>query len=304
MVMASRTRSAAGIAGIGLGAWLLLAPSFAHAAAVDIYYERALMGAANARCGLFPASVAASLNAATIQARNAALREGADPAALDAAARRAGERAGRESCGSTDLRAAAERVRAGYEGFVQLQTLSYPGEIADWEASRHTSRNGRMWSLSQSTTFGADKLTFGLTTAGAASELIAVVQFADGARPYAAHLVTRDTAIAPRPFLGGRGPGTAQAPLSTRIPPQSQRDSHIAEARFDPDQSIRPQGKAPSVAYRFSTDAARALTRLDPREAVAIEFYFSTPSGSEVRRAYIEVGDFAAGVAFLAAAQR
>jgi hypothetical protein len=40
---------------------------------------------------------------------------------------------------------------------------------------------------------------------------------------------------------------------------------------------------------------------LDPREAVAVEFLFS---GDRVRTAYVEVGDFAAGRAFLQVAAR
>jgi hypothetical protein len=47
--------------------------------------------------------------------------------------------------------------------------------------------------------------------------------------------------------------------------------------------------------------AARELALLDPREAVAVEFLFP---GDEVRRAYVEVGDFAAGKAFLTLPRR
>ena len=45
----------------------------------------------------------------------------------------------------------------------------------------------------------------------------------------------------------------------------------------------------------------QALGELDPREAVAVEFLFS---GDRVRTAYVEVGDFAAGRAFLQVAAR
>jgi hypothetical protein len=49
----------------------------------------------------------------------------------------------------------------------------------------------------------------------------------------------------------------------------------------------------------------QTLSSLDPREAVAIDFLFASRNGpDQVRTAYVEVGDFAAGRAFLAANQR
>ena len=51
-------------------------------------------------------------------------------------------------------------------------------------------------------------------------------------------------------------------------------------------------------------EAATAIAGLDPREAIAVEFAFQGPQGDVVRTAYIEVGDFAAGRAFLSLAQR
>ena len=46
------------------------------------------------------------------------------------------------------------------------------------------------------------------------------------------------------------------------------------------------------------------MADLDPREAVEIEFAFAGRNGDTLRRAFVEVGDFAAGRAFLAIAQR
>jgi hypothetical protein len=45
--------------------------------------------------------------------------------------------------------------------------------------------------------------------------------------------------------------------------------------------------------------AADAMAALDPREAVVVEFVFTGRNGDVVRRAHVEVGDFAAGRAFL-----
>ena len=54
-------------------------------------------------------------------------------------------------------------------------------------------------------------------------------------------------------------------------------------------------------AFRFPASAAQAISALDPREAVAVDFLFQD---DRVRRIYVEVGDFAAGRAFLQVASR
>ena len=41
------------------------------------------------------------------------------------------------------------------------------------------------------------------------------------------------------------------------------------------------------------------MSELDPREAVTVEFAFPGRGDEMTRRAYVEVGDFAAGRAFL-----
>ena len=72
---------------------------------------------------------------------------------------------------------------------------------------------------------------------------------------------------------------------------------------------ILAEGKAPAetglltapaksgVAFRFPARAAEALANLDPRERFAVEYLFQ---GDRVVTATYEVGDFAAGRAFLA----
>ena len=64
---------------------------------------------------------------------------------------------------------------------------------------------------------------------------------------------------------------------------------------------LLPKGSEDGWAFRFPAAAAQALADLDPREAIAVEFLFP---GERVRTAYVEVGDFAAGRAFLQVASR
>jgi hypothetical protein len=303
--MAGVSRPAVRGVGVALVALAMFGPVSAHAQAVNVFYERALMTAAGQRCRLFTAPVAAALAAGQAQARGAALRAGVDQQELARVEARARAKAGAQACGSPDLALAAGRVKGAFEGYSHLLKMGYPGEVADWNASRSLSRSGMVWNLSQTTRFGADRMTFGLAGKDGVRSLVAVVRFADGARPYAARLIVRDADRAPRPYLDRRG-RTGILPLASRITPRAMTDGYLAEARFAPDPLLVDQSLEGAIGYRFPAVAAQALAALDPREAVEVEFVFSgsTKTGGRdtVRRAYVEVGDFAAGRAFLSAA--
>ena len=88
-------------------------------------------------------------------------------------------------------------------------------------------------------------------------------------------------------------------PLPARAPPRFASQVFNAEARSIAGRDLRPREAAAGWAFRFPAAATEALTRLDPRESAAVEFVFAGDSGDVVRTAYIEVGDFAAGRAFL-----
>ena len=61
----------------------------ARAAVTDAFYDRTFMLAAHRKCDLFEPALIAALDAAALQARNAALRAGTPAADLTAAASRA-----------------------------------------------------------------------------------------------------------------------------------------------------------------------------------------------------------------------
>lgn len=292
-------------AGFALAAMLLAAPMLAHADAVGAYYERSVMTAANERCGLFTPDLASALATAQAQARGAALRSGATSGALVQIEERARGKADAVACTSPDIVKAAGRVRGAFDGFSRLQRMNFPGDTADWMANRGVSRLIPVWKLSQTTRFAGAGLVFGLAGKGDARVLLAVVGFPDNAQPYAARLIMRDAALAPEPYLNaiqahGRGP----LPLDARTPPRSATVGVLAEARAAADPALLPSGLRSGYAFRFPAAAAATLADLDPREAIAIEFLFANGAGDEVRTAYVEVGDFAAGRAFLTTAQR
>jgi hypothetical protein len=297
---------AAARTGLALAAIAVMAPGLAHAAAVDLFYERTVMAAADARCRLFKPEISRALGASRAQARNAALRAGIDSVELARVEARARSKAGAEPCGSAALATVAARVRDAFDGYSRLQKMAYPGDHQDWTAERVASRAGRVWALSQQVPFGRDALTFGLAGQAAGHELMAVAIFTDGAQPYAARIVMRDPARAQKPFLDFRRAAAGQPlPLAGRITPRSATRAFLAEAKMAPDPLLNPAKAKGAIAYRFPPEAARALSELDPREAVEVEFLFASRSGQDVvRRGYVEVGDFAAGMAFLAAGGR
>jgi len=279
-----------------MGAALAALPCAAIAQPADLFFERTAMTAADSRCGLFTPEVSAALAAGAAQARGAALRAGADPKILTAREAAARAYAAKLNCRNPQVIAEAARVQQAWSGYARVSRVTYPGDVADWRADRGSGRNAR-WRLAQDTAFGGGRMTFGLAGREGANALLAVADFADGQTPYAARLVLRDGARTLGPYLDTRGGGQ---PLSRKLPPRGATRAFMAEARSEADDLLLPKGSDDGWAFRFPAAAAQALAELDPREAVAVEFLF--PGGT--RTAYVEVGDFAAGRAFLQLAAR
>jgi hypothetical protein len=286
--------------GLLWGASALL-PAVAHAQPADLFYERAVMSAADQRCGLFAPEVAAALAAATAQARGAALRAGTSGDLLRQTERTAQAKAAAVDCRSQDIQTAAARVKSAFSGFAKLTRLTYAGDVAGWQADRNIYRTAR-WQLSQETSFGPDRMAFGLIGKEGPGALVAVAHFAGDAEPYAARLVLRDQGRSAQPYLARFGAGsTAGLPLAQRLPPAAAQKAYVAAARAPAGPDILPKGAAAGWAFRFPDAAAQELAHLDPRESVAVDFLFA---GDVTRRAYVEVGDFAAGRAFLTVSGR
>ncbi len=307
--MTSGSGSAARWMGFGLGALATLTPLAALAAGpADLYYERAVMTAADQHCRLFTPALGSALAASMAQARGAALRAGIAPAQLAQMKTRAQDAANAVACNSPDIATVAGRVRVAFDGYSRLIRQDYPGSVSSWTAQRIASATSQVWNLSQTASFGRDSLVFGLAGRNGAAVLTGVSRFADGAVPYAARLIVRDPTVAPQPYLDTRRGPVATLPLTARVAPRNLTHAWLADDRSAADPLlVSSNGQAPtagSIAWRFPAAAAAALADLDPREAVQIEFTFNTPGGSTVRTAYIEVGDFAAGRAFTNLAQR
>lgn len=285
----------------GLAAAILIAaPGHAGAAGLDLFYERTVMTLADARCGLFSAGVGAALAAAQAQARGAALRAGVEGRILAEVERRAQSKVLGTSCASPDLGLAASRVRHAFEGYAKLIRMDYPGDHAVWRADRSSSVKAARWRLAQDT-HSLPRMVFGLAGWTGSNALMAVAQFPEAGAPYAARLVMRDPDQTSGPFLNAKGAALAEIPLARRMPSTGPQKTFPADARSVAGRDLLAADMTGGWAFRFPAEAARALAALDPREAVAVEFLFSN---DQARRVYVEVGDFAAGRAFLQASGR
>jgi hypothetical protein len=299
-----RSRNLGLVTAVALSA-AVAAPALAQSAA-QLFYERTVMSAADARCHLFDRPTASALQAGASQARGAALRAGATSKELREIQQRALSKAAGVACASPDIALAAGRVRTGFAGYARLQKMSYPGDTAAWEADRAVSARLNMWGLSQTVRFGYDRMTFGIASGPTqAPALTAMVSFADGAVPYAARLVLRDSDRAGEAYLDKRGADSnGRIPLAARMPPGGATTAFAAQARDAAPRDLLSADMKSGWSFRFPLAASEALAQLDPREAAAVEFLFANRSGGDtVRRAYLEVGDFAAGRAFLRATQ-
>ena len=268
--------------------------SLAAAPPGQLFYERTLVAMAGVRCGLLSPAVASALAASAQQARGAALRGGAAPAALAQVEARARDRAAATACNSNDLAVGIERVKAGFAGYARLSTMTFPGDLASWKAERASpAKAPSAWRLSQVARTPSGPMTFGLTDGDV---LTAVAAWPAALTASGARVVLRDQTKAPAAYIDPR-----RRDLAGRTAPRSVSTAFLASGRGPAGADLLPPGAAAGAAFRFPASAVRALERLDPREAVVVELVFPTRAGERVERVAMEVGDFAAGRAFLLA---
>ncbi|WP_415289195.1 hypothetical protein RSD66_04760 [Brevundimonas sp. S1H14] len=255
-------------------------------AAGDVYYERAFVRAAQDKCRLFEPRLTQALEAATLQARGAALRAGRPAVELAATAERAKARAEATPCNDAELNQVKTRVRHAFAGWSRAARINFPGDKAIWSADRFESAHDG-WRLFQDGATGASPVRFGLTgKAPQEARPAAVVSFVGKPRPYAARIVMRDAARSPRPWLGADG-----------LPPDAARRAVFAAGSDLAPRDLLGSGARAGEVWRFPDSAVEALATLDPREPFLIEFLFRDDS---VATARFEAGDFAAARAFLA----
>ena len=260
----------------------------------DLYLERVAMGAIGDQCRLFAADVSSALAIGAAQARTAALRGGYTPEALVRGATDARGQVAHMACASAHVQDAANRTRSAFRAYSGLQRMVFPGDVGTWRADRNMPQQTASWRLAQDAFAGEDKVVFGVAGVQGAQALTLAVASSDGASPYAARLIVRDVARIPELLVQPGG-----SALAARAPVRGAAKVILAEAKAPADPALRPRGSDKAVAFRFPASAQQALEQLDPREAVMVEILYPAPHGDLVRTAFLEVGDFDAGVAFL-----
>lgn len=271
-----------------------ISPSLAQAATPsELLYERTLMSTAGSRCNLFTPALASALAASAAQARGAALRAGQRDDDLAAVIQRARAKAISVSCSSGDMVKAAANVREAFAAFASQTRQTYPGDLSAWTVDRGSFG----WLLSEPAAMGADKAIIGLPASGGGLTVIA--SFADGRTPYAARLILRDPSRTQAAYLDNtKASGGGKLPYIGRLAPANVTHSFLASSRETASTRLLPTGVTSGWRFGFPAAAAQALAGLDPREAVSVEFLFSSGGGDSRRTAYVEVGDFAAALAF------
>ena len=260
----------------------------------QLYRERTAMQAAGERCRLFDADTSAALAAGRAQARTAALRAGLDDATLDRGAAQAQAQVSTIACTAPIMQREGQRVRSAYAVYSGLHRMSFPGDVGAWRADRALAVRNASWMLAQDAFAGQDRVVFGLAGRQGQQAITVAVSAPDGSEPSAARIVMRDPARAAQPYIAGGHP-----PLSARAPVRAAARVIMAEAREPADRALLPPGVRSASAFRFPAETMAALQRLDPREAISVEFLYPSARGDLVRTAFLEVGDFNAGVAFL-----
>lgn len=261
----------------------------------DLYRERVAMSAVGVRCRLFDSDTAAALAAGSAQARTAALRAGYAAEAIDRGGIDALAQVSRMACNAPRLLKAATEVRDAFRAYRGIERMAFPGATSAWQADRIMPLQSAAWRLAQDSFAGEDKVVFGVSGLKGAETVTLAVAPADGASPYGARLLVRDADRLPQPVL----PADGGAPLVARTPLRAAAKVILASARAPADPALRPKGSTKAIAFRFPASARQALERLDPREAVSVEILYPSARGDLVRTAFVEVGDFEAGVAFL-----
>ena len=262
--------------------------------AQDQFYERSFVAALNVRCELFDARSTAALEAARLQVRGALIRADVPEAVLAEAVSVSDRAAMALDCEAEETLALAERFQDAFSGYLTLRTMDFPGESRGWTTDRGPLAYGAGWVGWQD----AEPLRTGVA-AFADGPALAVRAPQDAGRLTGARLVLRDPTGEPNlfdPTIGGLLPARPGAEWVRYGPPDHASTHYWAAARFTPEESEALGGPG----FRFGDDAAIALAAADPRETVRIDFI--GPLGEPAAQIWVEVGDFAAALAFLRAA--
>jgi hypothetical protein len=263
-----------------------IAGATAHAAPESLFAERTALLALDAKCDLLTAPERAALEASTAQARGALLRSGWSQTQAHGLAKRAAFAGAKRACTDAAVSKAVSNARAGYASWTRLHAMRFPGAHGAWSARRTPDLDGFL--LRQDGHGSA----FGIReTAGEGRLTLAMPLHTQASAPRTARLILRDVSKSAQSMADLRKSPAATLPDLAPLPAMQTAllPSLRTQARLD-------NPKRTLAVYEFTDTAAGLIAALDPREAIFIEL-----DGTQGKRIYFEVGDFAAALAFLKA---
>ena len=278
-------RSATAIAALLFAA----TPAFAQDAG-SAFAGRSLAMALDDRCGLYSDSQRAALDAGWLQARGALIRSGHHLDELTTQFAEYSRRAQTMPCDSENAAAIAADVAFAFEILGRVREMDFPGTERVWRAERPYP-DYPAWSLAQYPVPGDSSRVFGFFHANGTRTLSLGMPPATAFST--ARITMRDVALSPELIdasLGGLLTIPGQ-PRWVRYAPSHRAQTSIWASR----RTVRDD----AVHFAFPDRLVEALFRLDPRESVRIEVLDARGAVSETL--FIEIGDFAAGTAFLSA---
>ncbi|WP_295693042.1 hypothetical protein [uncultured Maricaulis sp.] len=281
--------------GLGLGLTGAGASALADDGAVAIFGERQLALAVDDRCHLFTAGQRNALEAGRLQARGLLLREGITRRSLEDYTADLHRQAAGISCADTAVADLQHRVISAYIGWVRIPAMDFPGSHFTWTASRNVTPDMAVWSISQD----QGDFTIGVSTRDDRRQL----SFALAGQPDAtsAILVLRDMDRQPTLYdatMGGTYTGPTNAAWARWTPPRFAETRIWARGRDTGSAAATLAGTEDgATVFDFPMSAADALAARDPREAARIDLM--DRHGRIIASHYIEIGDFAAALAFL-----
>lgn len=279
-----------------LTAACVAAPSNAQASADALFADRMTAAALNERCLLFTPPVTRALGAGAALARNALMRGGWSDGAIARAARSASAAAAALPCDGEAAGQISQVVNAGYDGWRQLQGMSFAGDRRTWTAERP--RGNEAWLLHQSVTdTDGEPARFGIARQADGSLRLALALSAD-ARPGAARVLIRDAALAPSrlepEMIRIAGTSGAHPLAADAVPDVFARAVWAADRSVHDEDSPYARGFDGGVAMLwFPEELITDLAALDPRETAVMDIDSAGGLAGRAKRLYLEIGDFA-----------
>ncbi len=309
----AKTRGKTAISWLSAAAIAVLCAAPVSAGSDDLIttaVKRFFLARADVRCHLLSAPAAMVVTGGYVQARNALIRATGSMAALNGYLDKARDAADQIPCASPQLQALASDASNAYRTFSVQMHLALPGARSTWLGERSFGDQDA-WRLVQYQTSAGGDAALGLYGTLDDNRFVVMAHFADGASPYAAHLLVRDASIvttgrinsAPFGLSNDVPAGFSDGSALTFLASDSSTASVILKPHIDTNAAgfslsgdyVGKQEPVETLRFDFPTRAWRAIAQLDPREDIVVAFDFRDGT----RYARFEVGDFITGLGYV-----